>query len=186
MKADVDKLGDTFRDFYMTSFKKFNRLSRELDFFFSDYATSLMENRNLYTVFAGGDDLFLIGEYQEIIKFAKEIRKEFYKFALEKSTLSMGLVMFKPSTPINYISQLADEAESRAKLVTLRDSDETRDGIDLFGISMKFQEFLNIESKFDKIIEFLENNEVDTTTFYYVIGYNYLLLFNWIQLLVIV
>jgi len=169
LKADVDKLGDTFRKYYMTSFKKFNRLSRELDFFFSDYITKLIEEnyKNCYIVFAGGDDLFLIGEYQEIIKLAKHIREEFYKFSLKKSTLSIGLVMFKPSTPINYISHLADEAESRAKLVTLAGSDTTRDGIDLFGIAMKFGEFLKIEKEFQKIILFLEENAQDSTTFYY-------------------
>jgi CRISPR-associated protein Csm1 len=184
LKADVDKLGDTFRDFYMTSFKKFNRLSRELDFFFSDYATNLMENKKLYTVFAGGDDLFLIGEYKEVIEFAKVIREKFYKFALEKSTLSMGLVMFKSSTPINYISHLADQAEARAKAVisnqysnksqkeieklkTNSKEELTRDGIDIFGISMKFGEFLSIENEFSKVVNILEVQKDDTTSFYY-------------------
>jgi CRISPR-associated protein Csm1 len=169
LKADVDKLGDTFREYYMTSFKKFNRLSRELDFFFSDYITKIIEEsyKNCYIVFAGGDDLFLIGEYKEVVKLAKTIRKEFYKFSLQKSTLSIGLVMFKPSTPINYISHLADEAESRAKLVTTKGSNLTRDGIDLFGISMKFDEFLKIEADFKEIILFLEENVQDSTTFYY-------------------
>jgi len=165
LKADVDKLGDTFREYYMSSFKKFNRLSRELDFFFSDYATSMMEDKPLYTIFAGGDDLFLVGEYKEVIAYAKELRDEFYKFSLNKATLSMGLVMFKHSTPINYISTLADEAEARAKAVMKNGID--RDGIDIFGISMKFKEFLEIEKYFEEIVEFLEVNKVDTTTFYY-------------------
>ncbi len=167
MKADVDKLGDTFRNFYQKDFKKFNRLSREMDFFFSDYATSLMEKKNLYTVFAGGDDLFVIGEYGEIIKYAKDLRDKFYKFSLKKSTLSMGLVMFKPSTPINYISRLADEAEIRAKNVTYENCDKTRDGIDLFGIPMKFAEFIEIEDDFKEIVGFLVDNKIETTTFYY-------------------
>ena len=171
LKADVDRLGDTFRDFYMTSFKKFNRLSRELDFFFSDYISSMIENsekyNNIYIVFAGGDDLFLIGEYKEVVTLAKEIREEFYKFSLNKATLSMGLVMFKSSTPINYISQLADEAEKRAKSVTKEGSEETRNGIDIFGISMKFDEFLDIENSFGEISKALENASNDTTAFYY-------------------
>jgi len=165
LKADVDKLGDTFREYYMTSFKKFNRLSRELDFFFSDYATTLMEGKNLYTVFAGGDDLFVIGEYKDIIVYAKNLREEFYKFSLQKATLSMGLVMFKPSTPINYISSMSDSAEARAKAI-LKDGKD-RDGIDIFGISMKFGDFLKIEEEFEKVVIFLEKNKIDTTTFYY-------------------
>jgi len=124
-----------------------------------------MEGKNLYTVFAGGDDLFVIGEYKEIIEYIKELREEFYRFSLHKATLSMGLVMFKPSTPINYVSSKADEAEARAKAVMKNGKD--RDGIDIFDISMKFGEFLEIEKEFVKVVEFLEKNSVDTTTFYY-------------------
>ena len=160
LKADIDKLGDTFRDLYKEDFRKFNRLSREVEFFFSDYITSLVAKKeNVYTVFAGGDDLFLIGEYKEIVALAKEIRDEFYKFSLNKTTISMGLVMFKPSMPINFVSKRADEAEKRAK--------KERDSIDIFGVSMRFEEFLEIEEKFELAVDYLEKNGVDTTTFYY-------------------
>ncbi len=160
LKADIDKLGDTFRAFYKEDFRKFNRLSREIEFFFSDYITSLVKNRkNVYTVFAGGDDLFLIGEYREIVAIAKEIQEEFYRFSLEKTTISMGLVMFKPTTPINFVSKMADEAEKRAKI--------ERDSIDIFGVAMKFEEFIAIERDFDEVVKYLKDNSVETTTFYY-------------------
>lgn len=171
LKADVDRLGKTFKDYYYSSFKKFNRLSRELDFFFSDYATKLIEEnfKNCYVVFGGGDDLFVIGEYKEIIDFAKRIREEFYKFSLEKATLSVGLVMFKPSTPINYISKMADEAEKRAKELEkeVEKGKGNRNGIDIFGISMKFDDFIDIENEFKEITGYLEENNLDATTFYY-------------------
>lgn len=160
LKADIDKLGDTFRDLYKEDFRKFNRLSREVEFFFSDYITSLVAKKeNVYTVFAGGDDLFLIGEYKEIVALAKEIRDKFYEFSLNKTTISMGLVMFKPSTPINFVSKRADEAEKRAK--------KERDSIDIFGVSMKFDEFLEIEDSFERVVKYLKDNGVETTTFYY-------------------
>ena len=166
LKADIDKLGDTFRALYKEDFRKFNRLSREVEFFFSDYITSLVAKRdNIYTVFAGGDDLFLIGEYKEIVELAKEIRDDFYKFSLEKTSISMGLVMFKPSTPITFVSDMADNAEKRAKAVTVNGID--RNGIDIFGISMKYDEFIEIENDFNKVVKYLESNKVDTTTFYY-------------------
>jgi len=159
LKADIDKLGDTFRELYKEDFRKFNRLSREVEFFFSDYITSLLKDKNIYTVFAGGDDLFIIGEYREIVKIAKTIRDEFYKFSLQKTTISMGLVMFKPTTPINFVSKLADEAEARAKI--------ERDSIDIFGVSMKFDEFLEIEEAFKKVTIFLEKENDDKTALYY-------------------
>ena len=159
LKADIDKLGATFREFYMSSFTNFNRLSREIDFFFSDYASSLMSDKNIYTIFGGGDDLFIIGDYMDIIDFAKSLRADFIKFSQGKATISMGLVMFSPSTPINYISSLADEAEKRAKI--------KRDSIDIFGISIEFDTFIKIEDDFKEITDYLKSNDIDTTTFYF-------------------
>jgi len=160
LKADIDKLGDTFRALYKEDFRTFNRLSREVEFFFSDYITSLVKKRdNVYIVFAGGDDLFLIGEYREIVALVKEIRDEFYNFSLKKTTISMGLVMFKPTTPITFVSKMADEAEKRAKI--------ERDSIDIFGVSMKFKEFFEIENDFKRITNFLEKESDDKTALYY-------------------
>jgi len=159
LKADIDKLGDTFRELYKEDFRVFNRLSREVDYFFSEYITSLLENKKVYTIFAGGDDLFLIGEYREIVNLAKEIRKEFLVFSLGKTTISMGLVMFKPTTPINFVSDMTDEAEKRAKI--------ERDSIDIFGVSIKFDEFCKIEKEFNQVTDFLESYSKDTSSLYY-------------------
>ena len=71
----------------------------------------------------------------------------------------MGLVMFKPSTPITFVSKMADDAEKRAKI--------ERDSIDIFGVSMKFKEFIEIEDSFDRVVKYLKENGVETTTFYY-------------------
>jgi hypothetical protein len=71
----------------------------------------------------------------------------------------MGLVMFKPTTPITFVSKMADEAEERAKI--------ERDSIDIFGVSMKFDEFYEIENSFGRVVRYLKDNGVETTTFYY-------------------
>jgi CRISPR-associated protein Csm1 len=170
LKADVDRLGKTFREFYMTSFKKFNRLSRELNFFFSNYVPYFIENTQeykdkVYVIFSGGDDLFIIGEYKSMVKLTKDLRERFYKFSLQKATLSFGLTMFKHSTPINYISQITDDAEKRAKEV--KKNNEDRNGIDIFKISMKFDTFLDIEKKWQEIEEELEEKDLKSTTLYY-------------------
>jgi CRISPR-associated protein Csm1 len=151
LKADIDRLGNTFKKFYYDSFKKFNRLSREINFFFANYVPYVIKQNypNIYVVFAGGDDLFLIGPYLEVVDFAKDIRERFYNFTLQKATLSMGLVMFKHSTPVLYVNEEAEKAEKRAKSVKKDNKD--RNGIDLFGIGMKFEEFKDIEEKWQKI-----------------------------------
>ncbi len=142
LKADIDGLGDTFRKFYFDSFKKFNRLSREINFFFANYVVNLIEDKykDIYVVFAGGDDLFVIGPYDEIVKLAVDVRDKFVSFTLKKATISMGLVMFKHNTPIHFVSNWVDEAEKRAKSL------DGKDAIDIFGITMKFDEFKKINT----------------------------------------
>jgi len=149
LKADIDGLGNTFRKFYFDSFKKFNRLSREVNFFFANYVVNLIEKKyeNIYVVFAGGDDLFVIGPYDEIVKFAVDVRDKFVSFALKKATISMGLVMFKHTTPIHFVSNWADEAEKRAKNL------DGKDAIDIFGITMKFDEFKKINNLVENIFK---------------------------------
>ena len=51
LKADVDTMGDTFREFLQDEqipFKKFIRLSREMDLFFSDYVSDLINKNDDY------------------------------------------------------------------------------------------------------------------------------------------
>ena len=77
LKADVDNLGlimgwglkgDRF------TLSRLATLSRQLDLFFScflpDLIASKSEFQNIYTVFAGGDDLFLIGPWNRIMELA--------------------------------------------------------------------------------------------------------------------
>ena len=169
LKADVDRLGSTFKEFYFNSFRKFNRLSRELNFFFANYVPFMISQNskykeNIYIVFAGGDDLFMIGRYDVIVEFAKDLRDRFHKFSLEKATLSMGLVMFKSSTPVSYISEWADEAEKEAKRVKDKNGND-RDGICLFDRAMKFNEFKYIEKKLDNILK-KEGDKINNSVLY--------------------
>jgi|GEM_PF-1158613 len=166
LKADVDRLGKTFRQFYYQSFKKFNRLSRELNFFFASYIPYFLQTNpkyqnKIYVIFAGGDDLFLVGHYEAVVEFVKEMRKKFHNWTLQKVTLSAGLVMFKSSTPIKYISEMVDEAEKRAKRVGEEEGTD-RNGIDLFGISMKFDTFIQIEERWKEIYQKVEKNITST------------------------
>jgi CRISPR-associated protein Csm1 len=52
-----------------------------VDYFFSVYAGELMKEKNIYTVFAGGDDIFVLGAWDEVIDFAKALREKFMEFS---------------------------------------------------------------------------------------------------------
>ncbi|MEO1942504.1 MAG: hypothetical protein ABGW77_06420, partial [Campylobacterales bacterium] len=204
LKADVDKLGNTFRKLTKLSFSKTNRLSRELDYFFSVYFPEEVIKKRyqnyIYVVFSGGDDLFLIGRYDKVFELAKELGEQFRSFTAGKATISIGLALFSPSTPVPAIARMAEEAEQQAKkckgCIDFREArkepdnsqpytelkrlklrrpklverveelenleggelfvNQERDGISIFGISMKFPDFLKIEAEWQEICKTIE------------------------------
>ena len=157
LKGDVDNMGSFLKERNIDSFAKFNFVSRLIDYFFSVKVSQMMEGKNLYTIFAGGDDLFIIGAWDEVIDVAKEIRAEFMAFAAGSTlSISMGGVMFKSSKPINYIADLSEEALEEAKAL------EGKDGITLFGESVKWDDYLDDLGLYEE----LENANVNTAFTY--------------------
>jgi CRISPR-associated protein Csm1 len=140
LKGDVDNMGEFLKNKDINSFAKFNFISRLIDYFFSVKVSKMMEGENIYTVFAGGDDLFVIGAWDEVITLSKKIRDEFMKFCeSEKSKLSisMGMVMIKPSKPINFVAQASEEALEKAKEL------KGKDAVSLFGETVKWDDYLD-------------------------------------------
>lgn len=153
LKGDVDNMGKFLKEKKIDSFAKFNFVSRLIDYFFSVNVSQMMEDKNLYTVFAGGDDFFIIGAWNEVIEIAKEIRAEFLAFVSgSELSVSMGGVMFKSSKPINYIAHLSEEELDDAKAL------EGKDGISFFDESVKWDDYLDDLGLFEE----LENANVNT------------------------
>jgi len=162
LKADVDNMGLFIRDEkngITNSFATFNFFSRMIDYYFSVYVPYLMREKypNTYTIFAGGDDLFLIGAWDEIIELAKEVRKDFIKF-VEGSplTLSAGFILTKPNKPINFIARLSEEALEHSK------ENEGKDSITIFNETMKWNDYLND----DGLVEIIDLFNDNTTMLY--------------------
>lgn len=139
LKGDVDSMGKYIKDSEVTnSFARFNFFARMVDYFFSVKASSMMQGRDLYTVFAGGDDIFVLGAWDEVIDFAKELREEFKEFAGTSAlSLSVGMVMTKSNKPVNFVANSAEEALEAAKKV------EGKDAISLFGETVKWEDYLD-------------------------------------------
>lgn len=131
LKADADNLGLAIRSTLgqSTSFSTLRDFSRRLDAFFGSDMDKLMSApgsrwNNLYTVFAGGDDLLVFGPWDAVIDFAAELRERFMKAfnpGTEATglTLSAGCAIVKPKFPVRLAAQqaenLLEEAKSGAK-----------------------------------------------------------------------
>jgi CRISPR-associated protein Csm1 len=127
---DVDNLGKIFIDGFKeknnngevvrdnSSFSRLSSLSFYLDLFFSGYVNVIKEKYpKIMVVYAGGDDLLAVGDWKEIIRFAEDVRNEFYEFVCNRSEISFsaGIHLFQEKFPISKAVDSAKEAEKVAK-----------------------------------------------------------------------
>ncbi|MBF0283839.1 MAG: type III-A CRISPR-associated protein Cas10/Csm1 [Magnetococcales bacterium] len=117
LKGDVDDLGQLFRR--MDTFSRMAGMSRQLNTFFALWLPwkCARDFPDAYTVFAGGDDFFLIGPWLQQIRLAETIHTEFARYVANNPDLhfSAGLTMTKPTLPIPALAVMADEALDDAK-----------------------------------------------------------------------
>ena len=94
-------------------------LSRQMNAFFAVYLPYLCQTEfpQTYTVFAGGDDFFLIGPWGQSIRLALRMRERFAAYVAENPDIhfSTGMIMSKPGIPIRQMARQAESALERAK-----------------------------------------------------------------------
>lgn len=121
LKADLDSLGQLMTSGFgsRVSLGRLGSASRTLDFFFKGFLADRLraEFPMIYTVFAGGDDLCLIGPWCDVVQFASRMRSWLREAACDnpKISISAGIVLCKPSTPVRVMTDLAEELLERAK-----------------------------------------------------------------------
>jgi len=122
LKGDVDNLGMIFQSGLGedVSFSKTAALSRQINAFFTVYLPWLCETKypNTYTVFAGGDDFFLIGPWLSQIKLASEMRQAFQDYVANNKEVhfSAGISTTKPGLSIGQLGEMAEQALETAKV----------------------------------------------------------------------
>ncbi|HEC99633.1 MAG TPA: type III-A CRISPR-associated protein Cas10/Csm1 [Proteobacteria bacterium] len=121
-KADVDNLGLMFINGFRKGEKSISRittLSRLLDTFFTGHLERLLreEFHYIYTVYAGGDDLLVLGPWDQVIRFGIRLREEFSAFCCHNPdfTLSAGAAVVKPKLPVYACVANADRLLKKAK-----------------------------------------------------------------------
>lgn len=147
LRMDVDNLGSKFVKGF-NSMKEYRRFSSCLDKFFDAESGNLhdIQNSNYFKdymniVYAGGDDIFVVGRWDKVIDFAAEVRKTFDSYCkneLEDNTLSIsgGVSIVNPKFPISKAAELAGDAEDAAK----KYNGEKKDAFNMFGESISWKE----------------------------------------------
>ncbi len=140
LKGDIDNLGLIFQQgLEEPTFARMAALSRQINAFFTLWLPWLcrQEFPNTYTVFAGGDDFFLIGPWRSTIGLAQRMRDDFARYVAGNPDIhfSAGLSMTKPGLPIRHLGQLAEEALEDAKKLP------GKNAVTCFGQSVSWRTF---------------------------------------------
>lgn len=155
LKADVDRLGLTFAYGLgkNVSLPRLAAMSRSLDYFFKGFLTDRLASRytSIYTVFSGGDDLFLVGPWYDTVRFLVDLHAWFGRKCADNRglTFSAGLVFTKPGTPVRQLASLSEAALERSK-------SGGRDRVTIAGSTMQWPALTQTLSLHDIILRCLE------------------------------
>ncbi|MBO3463293.1 type III-A CRISPR-associated protein Cas10/Csm1 [Aetokthonos hydrillicola Thurmond2011] len=158
LRMDVDNLGRIFAEGLgeNKTLPRITGLSRQMSYFFKVYLNSLAEFRetntpeiqqlfprekrlNLLFIYAGGDDLFVSGAWNEVVEFAFDVYQCFraYTGYNPNMTISGGISIDDVKFPLYQAAKTSGEAEDKAKA-------NGRDSLALFGQVFKWDEWLGI------------------------------------------
>ncbi len=125
LRMDVDNLGGLFRDALGESatISRMSTLSESVRLFFEGYIPKLCRDYNadhtpeiLELIYAGGDDLFLVGGWSALPQIAHQIRDEFCAFVGGGHvTLSGGIAIEHKKYPLYQLAEDAGDALDNAK-----------------------------------------------------------------------
>lgn len=130
LRMDVDNLGEIFKSGLgeYATLARLSTLSFQLSLFFEGWVKHLCQqakhNPYIYAVYAGGDDLFLIGPWDRMPHLAYTIRQDFseYTGAHSRLTLSGGMAFIPGKYPVYQAAEDAAIALDAAKQHTGKDA----------------------------------------------------------------
>ena len=91
--------------------------------------------RRVTIVYSGGDDVFLVGPWNEALDAGLALRQAFQRYAGGGVTLSAGLGLFAPHEPVGILADVAGELEDDAKHI----EGGAKDAIALFAPAASFR-----------------------------------------------
>lgn len=159
-RADVDNLADAFvngfvsekyGEKYMT-ISRTATFSRKMSMFFKYHINYILENgefyivdkkkedkgkkgkrnRNATIVYSGGDDVFVVGSWDDVVGFAVDLQKSLKEFSQDTLTISGGIGIYPAKYPINNMARLTGELEECSKKYRNEATKQEKNAITLF------------------------------------------------------
>lgn len=173
LKLDVDNLGGIFEN--KETLEKLMATSQKMKCFFEGKLNELVLKEEykdyVYIIFSGGDDTFIVGSYDKILLFARELKKEFDKeFKKDGYSFSAGLLIADAKQSVKSFSIKVEEYLEKSK--DRKDSKENKlkNAITIFGEVFSWNEYVkllkmkeNIKSIAEKESRAILNKIMDST-----------------------
>lgn len=199
LRADVDNLGQAFTNgFKRKDLAEPNRymtlsrtatLSRSLSMFFKYHLNGILSGssdcvkvpfhlkqqkaaRNINIIYSGGDDLFLVGAWDDLLEAAVDIRQAFAEYTQGTLTLSAGIGIFNADFPLIQMAEETGALEDMAKKLD-EDTTNAKNALALFGTGEEhiyhWQSFEDkvVREKLDFLLKHLQKDESKHITFVY-------------------
>lgn len=138
LRADVDNLGQAIVsgfDGKVSGLSRTATLSRHLSIFFKYFIRDILKHgeyslsgetkvhqRNAAIIYSGGDDVFIVGAWNEVIELAVDLRNKFKRYTQGTLSLSAGIGMYGASYPIAVIAGETGAMEDRSKNLPGKDA----------------------------------------------------------------
>ena len=166
LKLDVDNLGVLFRKGLgdKPGLADYIGLSEQLQWFFEGYLNQLIQlpefNNRIYTVFSGGDDVFLLGPWNTVFEFARRLHDEFKQFCggNREVTLSAGIIMIPAKFSVSRFSPLAEEALEHAKSRKDKEGKTVKDAVHVLGETLSWDCYNYAAEIRDKLVVLIQEH----------------------------
>ncbi len=162
LRMDVDNLGLIFKtglSGQRSTISRYSALSRYLDWFFKGHLNAIWKSTSpdsTYIIYSGGDDLFLVGRWNELLKLAERINAAFNEMVCHNQnlTISGGLILVSGKYPIKKAAKECGEAEGLAKSFAY--GTERKNAISILGYPIRWTvEMKIVQTIKDRLIPFL-------------------------------
>lgn len=164
LRMDVDNLGTIFQNAANKpnpQMEDYGKLSKQLDAFFTNELNKLYNNldpQHSFIVYSGGDDVFAVGRWDVMIKFAEIIQQKFRQFMNNDSmySISGGISIVEPKFPIMRAALYSGEEEDNAKQHCQKNS------ISFMGTPLRWDdEYVVVKKLKDDLVELLKFDKLD-------------------------
>lgn len=144
LRADVDDLGAAFVSGLpdeKVSISRTSVLSRSLSYFFKSEVNRILDSGayQVQVIYSGGDDLFIVGNWSDVLYAAIDIRKSLDEYTGNGSlTLSAGIGMFGATYPISRMASETGSLEDDAKDFVSEDTGASKNAVALWSDELVF------------------------------------------------